>query len=59
MAYASSNAPEAACTAVPMLTFALFSCYHSTGVNTKQMFGKYHSDFVEIGFNVVIANTDI
>ena len=43
----------------PMLTSVLFFCYHRTGVNTKQIFGKYHSDFVEIGFNVVIANTDI
>jgi hypothetical protein len=29
------------------------------GVNTKQIFRKYHSDFVGIGSNVVIANTDI
>jgi len=43
----------------PMLTFVLFFCYRRTGVNTKQISGKYRSDFVEIGFNVVIANTDI
>jgi len=42
-----------------MLTFVLFFCYRRTGVNTKQISGKYRSDFVEIGFNVVIANTDI
>lgn len=43
----------------PMLTFVLFFCYRKTGVNTKQIFGKYHSHFVKTGFNVLIANTDI